>query len=762
MKSLGGTSMRKNLGQFIASVHVSAFCNAAAAATRGQGHDVCGIAGRRNLFAPIAAGLLAFANVCPQAADAAVDQVIDPPAGYLYATPLAISPDSSKVLVLLEDGSGNTVVNLWTANEGFQPLLLPGYPFSTTYRVSNDFSVVVSAGYGNGSSSAFVWSATEGLQAIEPLTGDQTTAWVAVSADGSTVLGKSRTSSVPFTERDFVWTRATGTQEIASPPGCQIQNLLSIADDGSSAVGYMSCSGHSAGVYWSPGTGAQFMPTIPGAPPPFPGRMSADGSTVAFSAIALGIWRIGLWTVGGDVQEIFPPSAESTLQFQASKISTDGSTVVWESFDASGHHVFRWNETDGSESLTLPGISSTGVMAMSPNGSSVLLAGFNDCVPSCSQRGFIWRKTSGLLELVPPGASASQVNSISDDSSKIGGNFPSGAGDRGFVWSPSDGFQILDPVSGDGHTFVQTVSANGTRVIGGSCPEDYSLCRAMIWTLGGSSGDDDDDDGIADAVDTDPDTPSDSFDDGSGTSGVLTDRAGLTVTITDADSPDGVRVEVGAGSGQITIDACGFMETIDAGSEATITCGSVTLSVIQGAGEVVIDDGRLTVVSVTAGATASVTDNGDGTVLVQNVGSVGDVSVAVDGDETTLSPGDSQTHTVVYEFDGFFSPVDNLPTLNSAKAGSAIPVKFGLGGNHGLGIFAAGYPTSQQVTCDTSAPLDIVEETVSASSSGLSYDANADQYRYVWKTDKAWFGTCRRLTIGLDDATYHVATFKFK
>ena len=270
LKSLGGTSMRKNLGQFIASVHVSAFCNAAAAATRGQGHDVCGIAGRRNLFAPIAAGLLAFANVCPQAADAAVDQVIDPPAGYLYATPLAISPDSSKVLVLLEDGSGNTVVNLWTANEGFQPLLLPGYPFSTTYRVSNDFSVVVSAGYGNGSSSAFVWSATEGLQAIEPLTGDQTTAWVAVSADGSTVLGKSRTSSVPFTERDFVWTRATGTQEIASPPGCQIQNLLSIADDGSSAVGYMSCSGHSAGVYWSPGTGAQFMPTIPGALPRSP------------------------------------------------------------------------------------------------------------------------------------------------------------------------------------------------------------------------------------------------------------------------------------------------------------------------------------------------------------------------------------------------------------------------------------------------------------------------------------------------------------
>jgi hypothetical protein len=36
-----------------------------------------------------------------------------------------------------------------------------------------------------------------------------------------------------------------------------------------------------------------------------------------------------------------------------------------------------------------------------------------------------------------------------------------------------------------------------------------------------------------------------------------------------------------------------------------------------------------------------------------------------------------------YNFSGFFQPVDNLPTLNIAKAGSAIPVKFSLGGDQG-------------------------------------------------------------------------------
>jgi extracellular elastinolytic metalloproteinase len=32
----------------------------------------------------------------------------------------------------------------------------------------------------------------------------------------------------------------------------------------------------------------------------------------------------------------------------------------------------------------------------------------------------------------------------------------------------------------------------------------------------------------------------------------------------------------------------------------------------------------------------------------------------------------------------------------------------------------------------------------------------------VWKTQKAWAGTCRQLIIRLDDGTDHIANFKFK
>jgi hypothetical protein len=111
---------------------------------------------------------------------------------------------------------------------------------------------------------------------------------------------------------------------------------------------------------------------------------------------------------------------------------------------------------------------------------------------------------------------------------------------------------------------------------------------------------------------------------------------------------------------------------------------------------------------------------------------------------------------------GFFPPVDNLPVVNQVKAGSAVPVKFSLGGNHGLGIFAAGYPASQQISCSTNAPIDDIEQTVTAGASSLQYDAATGQYSYIWKTDRAWAGQCRQLTVRLLDGTQQQANFRFR
>lgn len=118
--------------------------------------------------------------------------------------------------------------------------------------------------------------------------------------------------------------------------------------------------------------------------------------------------------------------------------------------------------------------------------------------------------------------------------------------------------------------------------------------------------------------------------------------------------------------------------------------------------------------------------------------------------------------TVLHNFSGFLQPVENLPILNVINAGQAVPVRFSLSGYKGLNIFAAGYPISSQIDCDATEPGAVIEETVVAGGSSLSYDAAADLYTYVWKTSKAWKGTCRILGLRLSDGSDHFAKFRFR
>jgi len=122
----------------------------------------------------------------------------------------------------------------------------------------------------------------------------------------------------------------------------------------------------------------------------------------------------------------------------------------------------------------------------------------------------------------------------------------------------------------------------------------------------------------------------------------------------------------------------------------------------------------------------------------------------------------SFTVTVLYDFSGFFQPVDNQPVVNVVNAGRAIPVKFSLSGDKGLNIFAAGHPASQQIACGDGAPASEIEQTVTAGGSSLSYDAESDTYTYVWKTEESWAGTCRQLIVRLNDGSERVAFFKFR
>lgn len=121
----------------------------------------------------------------------------------------------------------------------------------------------------------------------------------------------------------------------------------------------------------------------------------------------------------------------------------------------------------------------------------------------------------------------------------------------------------------------------------------------------------------------------------------------------------------------------------------------------------------------------------------------------------------SCSYRVIYNWTGFFQPIDNLPTINQVNAGRTIPAKFSLGGDQGLSIMAAGYPQSIPVTCASGAAIDTLEELSTATVSGLKYDAVADQYIYNWKTLSTYANSCRKLVVKLVDGTEHYALFKF-
>ena len=122
--------------------------------------------------------------------------------------------------------------------------------------------------------------------------------------------------------------------------------------------------------------------------------------------------------------------------------------------------------------------------------------------------------------------------------------------------------------------------------------------------------------------------------------------------------------------------------------------------------------------------------------------------------------GAANPGTPLYSFRGFFAPVDNPPTFNSVKAGATVPVVFSLGGNKGLDILN-GAPASEPMAYVQGAPIDAVEKTVPATSSGLYYNKKLNVYSYNWTTSKSWAGTNRKFTIKLKDGTEHIAYFKF-
>ncbi len=315
---------------------------------------------------------------------------------------------------------------------------------------------------------------------------------------------------------------------------------------------------------------------------------------------------------------------------------------------------------------------------------------------------------------------------------------------------------VVDP-SGNSYAIGTTHSADFPTP-GGFDSSLGGFGDAFVVKISGTDTDPDGD-GIHAPLDTSPGTASNAFADGATTSGSITDRAGLNVTITDVADPDGVRITVGAGAGQVTLSVCGgFTLKVSAGSEVVVTCSSVTVTVVQGSAQVVLGGGR-TVVSIPNGVTAKVTSSPDGSFAVDNLGG-GVVTVNVDGVQTTIAAGASKS-VRTWDFQGFTPPVDNPPTENVVKAGQAVPLKWRLVAANGTPVttLSTAHMNVTSLACSLGTTTDQLEE-VAPGGSGLRNLGNGN-YQLNWKTPTAYARSCKALHLDLGEGVTRDALFRF-
>ena len=88
-------------------------------------------------------------------------------------------------------------------------------------------------------------------------------------------------------------------------------------------------------------------------------------------------------------------------------------------------------------------------------------------------------------------------------------------------------------------------------------------------------------------------------------------------------------------------------------------------------------------------------------------------------------------------------------------------MKFSLGGNQGLDVFAAGYPKVEFVACPPSVDGP-VESSVAAQQQQLHVQRRLRSVQLRLEDGRAWRGKCARLVLAFADGTTQTALFRFR
>ena len=570
----------------------------------------------------------------------------------------------------------------------------------------NDAGLVV--GDLGGNNIAAIWTASGGVTTIGRL--DHSTACCSSFTE---VNGSGEASGWSHTNvgvSAVLWSSSSGSIDLNVPNRAYGQGLNNARD----VVGFTFSLGSPFSAYFRPSSGSSVLLQLPpGAASTFAYDINNNGLIVGESDIpgnggghAL-LWQswnaapMDLGTLGGATS-------------RAWTINDAGDIVGWAQTGGGQQHAFLWTSGSGMVDLTTwPNGCSGSSEATAVNNAGVI-------VGRCDGRPVLWTAMEGMRNLpLPSGVSLGDPQAINGTNQIVGIYAGFGAA----LWTINN----QPPVADAGGPYTGTIGTPLTFSSAGSSDPD-SDPLAYSWDFGDAGT----------ASETNPEH-------------TYADPGPYVVTLTVSDP-------VGASStATATVTIAKAVPTIHWPTPGSLVLGQPYGSALN-ATATGVDGAEL-------GGTFTYRNAAGQVVTASTIPPVGtgqalsvEFAPTDEGHYTIATAGTSIS--VAYDFSGFFSPVNNQPVVNTVNSGQAIPAKFSLGGNQGLDIFQPGSPTSVSYACSNGLQ-DAVEETVTANASGLTYDEGLGQYTYVWKTEKAWAKTCRKLVLTLRDGTSHQVLFHF-
>jgi probable HAF family extracellular repeat protein len=304
-----------------------------------------------------------------------------------------------------------------------------------------------------------------------------------MSSDGNVLLGNIRTAD-RLHDAGMRWTQASGWTRLGAFPGHADSAAVAVSADGSIVLGWSGTSGSGVGeAFRSTSSGIQGLGNLPGEPGCAPLGQTNDLGVVV-GECATKTFR---WTMADGTTPI--PTLPGYTANRFGRLSRDGSVVVGASEnDAGKSQAFRWTKTTGTVGLGfLPGFDESviyrGSETLSADG-KVVTGQVLRRSPTSSAQAFRWSESSGLVGLAfLPGDNTNSVRAVSADGSIIAGSSqfrdPNGGAPQSHAVTWDD--------KGTAHSVGDELEAAGVDLAGHQLSDAYVIVRNGRVILYGSA-----------------------------------------------------------------------------------------------------------------------------------------------------------------------------------------------------------------------------------------------------------------------------------